>query len=50
MTTPLLRFGNYSRVDGAYVEAMMREALAEAQAAGKAGEYRSAPSSHSTAT
>jgi hypothetical protein len=39
MTTPLVGFRNYSCVDDAYVEAMMREALAEAQAAGEAGEY-----------
>jgi tRNA(adenine34) deaminase len=39
MTTPLVGFGNYSRVEEPYVEAMMRAALAEAQAAGEAGEY-----------
>src|SRR5947207_14627203 len=37
MTTPLVGFGNYSCVDAAYVEAMMRAALAEAEAAGEAG-------------
>jgi tRNA(adenine34) deaminase len=39
MTTPLVGFRNYSWVDEGYVEAMMREALTEAQAAGEAGEY-----------
>jgi tRNA(adenine34) deaminase len=39
ITTPLVGFRNYSWVDDAYVEAMMRAALAEAQAAGEAGEY-----------
>jgi tRNA(adenine34) deaminase len=39
MALPLGRFRDYSWVEPAYVEAMMREALAEAQAAGEAGEY-----------
>jgi tRNA(adenine34) deaminase len=39
MTTPLVGFRDYSCVEQAYVEAMMREALAEAEAAGAAGEF-----------
>jgi tRNA(Arg) A34 adenosine deaminase TadA len=39
MTTPLVGFRDYSCLEEAYVEAMMQEALAEAEAAGAAGEY-----------
>jgi tRNA(adenine34) deaminase len=39
MTLPSVAFGNYSCVDMVDVEAMMREALAEAEAAGEAGEF-----------
>jgi tRNA(adenine34) deaminase len=39
MTTPLVGFRDYSCVEQAYVETMMRAALAEAEAAGEAGEY-----------
>jgi tRNA(adenine34) deaminase len=39
MTLPSSLFRNYSHVNGLTVEALMREALAEAEAAGQAGEY-----------